>query len=115
MDRRRTPRHSADVSVAVTLLSADGSADVTLDAQVTDWSAAGMRLRMAVLVKPGTPVRVNWPDQLALGEVCHCAQIDTGCFAVGLRVSQMMGGLESLRRLSDQLMGTARHVRVSHL
>jgi hypothetical protein len=117
MDRRSTTRHpiahglAADYVLRVTVLSADGASDRVFAAHLADWSDGGMRLTAAEPLAPGTPVRVDWDDQLALGEVCHCSSLATdvpGGYAIGLRVQQMLTGLDSLRRLADRLMGPSR-------
>lgn len=119
MDRRATPRHSvsphAQSTVRVTLLSVDGAGDVAIEASVVDWSAAGLRVITARSVPPGTPVRVDWFDELALGEACYCAETSLGRFAVGLRLTQMLSGLEGLRRLSERLLGESRQPAESRL
>lgn len=109
MERRSTPRHSvpahAGASISVTLLSADGGSDVTVEARMEDWSQQGMRLLTGSALRPGTLARINWPDQLALGEVLHCVEIAPGSYRAGLRIFEMLGGLQSLRHLSRRLLG----------
>jgi len=117
MDRRSTPRQPLaqhqQANVRLTSLSAEGTSPAGVAARVCEWSASGMRLTTGEAIAPGTPVRVDWPDQLALGEVCHCAELEPGCFTVGLRVKQVLSGLASLRALSARLMGEAREQPVA--
>lgn len=114
MDRRRTSRHSLSVdarpTARLTLLSADGLSDLSFDVQIADWSDRGLRVVTAQSVLTGTPVRLELPDRLLLGDVCYCA-IQGDFHAVGVRVSQSLEGLTGLRRLAARLMGEPREQR----
>jgi hypothetical protein len=110
MDRRQTPRHRAvaQAPLRITLLSSDGAGDQPIPAQLIDWSDRGMRLLTDQALAPGTPVRIDWQDQLVLGEVCHCQPATPTGFSIGLRLHQMLNGLDRLRQLSRRLMGDER-------
>ena len=74
------------------------------------FSDRGLRVVTAQSVLTGTPVRLELPDRLLLGDVCYCA-IQGDFHAVGVRVSQSLEGLTGLRRLAARLMGEPREQR----
>ena len=116
MDRRSTPRQILTPDdrriVSVTLLSPDGLSDQTSPAELVDSSAGGLRLLAAHPAPPGTPVRIELADRLALGHVCFSQPEPGGQFSIGVRVTQVLAGLTSLRRLASRLMGESRSERV---
>lgn len=112
MDRRSTPRQTITPDdrriVSVTLLSSDGTSDQTWPAQLADSSAEGLRLLSPHPAPAGTPVRIELTDRLALGHACYCQPEPDGQFSIGVRVTQVLDGLSSLRRLAARLMGESR-------
>lgn len=73
-----------------------------------DRSPGGLRLVTAEQGSPGDPVRVEWPDQLGLGHVCHCQAGGTGEYTIGIQLKQILPNLSSMRALAYRLMGERR-------
>jgi hypothetical protein len=116
VERRRERRIDAQVSgttpqtVKVTLLGRGGSPDggdqkaQPLDALLLDYSGRGMRLEFGFLAAPGTALRIEFDDQVLLGEVCYCQSMGEGRYAAGIELEQSLKNLDDLSRLMRALV-----------
>ncbi|MEO7145371.1 MAG: PilZ domain-containing protein [Bryobacteraceae bacterium] len=101
MERRREARFQTQQQVEVAILTEPRSQCV---GRILDTSGRGLRLVLPFAVTLGAAVRVDSPDALLLGEVCHCGPADDG-FTVGLVLDQTLTGLGDLVRLNRSLLG----------
>ena len=68
MDRRRHPRFPVNTPVRLTTLLGEA---VTADARLEQLSGAGARIVSPIALPAGTPLRLDLPDTLLLGECVH--------------------------------------------
>lgn len=94
-ERRSGPRWPAATTVRLQVL---GPQRIALPAQLLDYSDWGACVEVSLYVSPGTLVRLDFEDELWLGEVAHC-QPRPGVYALGLRVEQRLAHLQELRTL----------------
>ena len=52
-----------------------------------------------------TAVSIEHRNNLWMGDVCSCEQLDEGCFEIGITVAHKLTGLDSLMRLRAELLG----------
>jgi hypothetical protein len=105
VERRREPRFAAGQTVRLIVLDRNGnSADRQIDAEVTEISGKGVRLRVAERIAVGDAVRLDMEDNAILGEVCHCSETGNG-FICGVEVDQILSHVSDLARLMDALLG----------
>ena len=60
-----------------------------IEAFVVDVSEGGLCLRLPCRIQAGTPVKVETPDILLLGDICYCAPDDHG-YRAGVVVKHRM-------------------------
>ena len=105
MERRSEPRFAAGQTVRLIVLGRNGNtADRHLQAELTDVSGNGVRLRVAERVAVGDAVRLDIDDNAILGEVCHCSEWGNS-FTCGVEVDQILSHVSDLARLMDALLG----------
>jgi hypothetical protein len=92
VERRQEPRFSLSQSMRVTLLDPSHK---EIEAFVIDVSGGGLCLRLPCRIPAGTPVKVETPDVLLLGDICYCATDEDG-FRAGVVVKHRMA-LEIVR------------------
>ncbi|HAX42829.1 MAG TPA: hypothetical protein DCY80_09780 [Solibacterales bacterium] len=100
MDRRRHPRFPVNTPVRLTTLLGEA---VTADARLEQLSGAGARIVSPIALPAGTPLRLDLPDTLLLGECVHC-QPDGDRFSLGVHLEHSLGCLGELRRLMSALV-----------
>jgi hypothetical protein len=107
MERRRLVRNEPSGPVEVAVL---GEGHECMIGQVLDESKHGLGLRLPTSVMLGTPIKIESPDGMILGEVSYCARemrIDekgqTAGFRVGVVVKHRLPCLSELQRLNDAL------------
>ena len=103
MERRREPRFAAEQSVVVTLL---GAGEIRRPAQVKNVCSWGMAVEMDRPAPPGTLLRVEFEDGVALGESVHCREA-AGAYYVGITLDQALKSLANLAFALDELSGGA--------
>lgn len=99
MERRRYPRIRRDDPVQITNLTARTS---PVTAQVIDFSGRGLALRTSSEIPVNAAIKIEYGDNLFLGEVCYC-QPDTNGFRVGLALEQVIYATQDLLRLQEQV------------
>ncbi len=92
MDCRREPRIRAYETVSLTVL---GGAENSTPANAIQLSAHGMRLVTDRPIPVNAAIKVVCDDWLGLGDVCYCHE-ERGHFVIGLRLDQVLLGLEGL-------------------
>ncbi len=100
MERRQHPRIPVNSPVRVTTLLGDC---IIADGQLEQLSGAGARVTSPVPLQPGTPLRLDLPDTLLLGECVYCQAVDGG-FTLGIHLEHSLGSVGELRRLMSALM-----------
>jgi hypothetical protein len=103
MERRREPRFAADQSVVVTLL---GVQEVSRQAQIKNVCSWGMAIEMPCPAPPGTQLRVEFDDGVALGESVHCREAG-GSYYVGITLDHALKSLANLALALEELAGGA--------
>lgn len=98
MDRRREPRFDCNQQGRLVILDTDESLEVT----IVNLSGRGMQLRLKRSIPISTAVRIDYADNLLLGDICYCRVEgdDTTC---GVRLSHSLLGPATLANLSRQL------------
>jgi len=92
MERRREPRFAAEQSVVVTLL---GAGEIRRLAQVKNVCSWVMAVEMDRPAPPGTLLRIEFEDGVALGESVHCREA-AGAYYVGITLDQALKSLANL-------------------
>jgi hypothetical protein len=103
MDRRRTPRFPANTPLRLTALIGER---LSAAAWLEEVSGSGARVASPVPVAPGTPVQLDLPDAMLLGECVHC-QPANGRYSLGVHLEHSLGCLGELRRLMHALVREA--------
>lgn len=103
MDRRTHPRFPVNTPVQLTTLLGER---LTLEGHLEELSGAGARVSSGAPITPGTPVRLDLPDTLLLGECVHCQAVNGGYF-LGIHLEHSLGNVSELRRLMSALMREA--------
>jgi hypothetical protein len=100
MDRRQHPRYETEAPVRVTILTGDAP---PIEAILEQLSGTGARISSPVALAPGTPLRLDLPDTILLGESVHCQASEKG-FVVGIHLEHSLNTVSELRRLMSALM-----------
>jgi hypothetical protein len=98
-ERRTTARRATQRTLQLQVL---GSGEPPAPAQLLEVSQGGAGLEAAAAVLPGCLVRLDFDDELWLGEVVHCCAKGTR-WALGIRVEQRLSHLTQLRALMHRL------------
>lgn len=109
MDKRNEPRFETSITVRLTILgSSAGVPDKLVPASMIDISGRGLRLNTEVPVPVGSAVRVDFDDNILLGEVCHLGQTGPASFTCGVHLEQALTAVNNLARLIEGIMGESR-------
>ena len=76
-------------------VSVVGTPGRVLDGEIRNVSEGGTQVRLAEPVAPFTLVRIEYDDNLLLGEVVYCRQ-DATSWLAGIKVEHGLFGLEAL-------------------
>jgi hypothetical protein len=104
MDRRRHPRFPAHTSLRLTTLLGE---PLSVDASLEELSGAGARISSPVALHPGTPLKLELPGALLLGECVHCQPAGES-FSLGVHLEHSLACLGELRRLMSALVRESR-------
>jgi hypothetical protein len=91
-DQRRTPRIQIAYPAQVTVV---GSTGRILHGVIQNISEGGTQLRLDEPLPPSTLVRIEYEDNLLLGEVVYCQDEESGWLA-GVRIEHGLFGLSTL-------------------
>ena len=94
VDLRQTERRDLSHPAVVTVMGMPGQ---VLDGQIRNVSEGGTQIRVSEPLPPFTLVRVEYDDNLLLGEVVYCQPDGSGCL-LGLRIEHGLFGLTALAR-----------------
>jgi hypothetical protein len=100
LDQRQSQRHELSQSAVVTVL---GTTTQVLHCEIRNVSKGGTQLHLGEPLAIGSLLRVDYDNNLILGEVVYCQQAETGWIA-GLRVEHTLSGLTAL---ADAMRGPA--------
>jgi hypothetical protein len=67
-------------------------------------SGSGLRIKLALPIPCGAPVKLETEDMLMLGEVVRCEALGQS-YSVGLSLSHSLVALSELERLNRALLG----------
>jgi hypothetical protein len=91
-DQRQSQRHELSQSAVVTTL---GTTPQVLEGEIRNVSKGGTQLHLGERLATSSLVRVDYDNNLILGEVVYCQQVETGWIA-GLRIEHTLSGLTAL-------------------
>jgi PilZ domain len=91
-DQRQSQRHDLSQSAVVTML---GTTTQVLQGEIRNVSKGGTQLHLGQPLGIGSLLRVDYDNNLLLGEVVYCQQVQTGWIA-GLRIEHTLSGLTAL-------------------
>jgi PilZ domain-containing protein len=92
VDQRQTERRELSQSASVSVV---GTPAQTLQGEIRNLSEGGTQVRLREPLPPFTLVRIEYDDNLLLGEVVYCQQEQSG-WLIGLRVEHVLFGLTAL-------------------
>jgi hypothetical protein len=90
-DQRQASRQQFHHSAVVTV----GPGSYILHGEIRNVSASGTQIRLTQPLLPFTLVKVEYDDNLLLGEVVYCQQ-EQSAWQVGLRIEHGLFGLKTL-------------------
>lgn len=100
LDQRQSQRHELSQPAVISML---GTGTQVLEGELRNVSKGGTQLHLGQPLSIGSLVRVDYENNLLLGEVVYCQQVHTGWIA-GLRVEHTVSGLAAL---ADSMRGLA--------
>jgi len=71
---------------------------------VEELSGAGARISSPELIPISIPLRLDWEDDMILGECIHSNPLPGGGYLAGIRFEHMLTGLADLRNLVRSVM-----------
>jgi hypothetical protein len=92
VDQRQTERRELSQAALVTVVGTSGK---VLQGEIRNVSEGGTQIRLGEPLPPFTLVRIEYEDNLLLGEVVYCRQ-DRSSWLLGLRVEHGLFGLTAL-------------------
>lgn len=92
MEKRRAPRFSAELPVAVTVL---GEQELRCQGVVKNASGVGVGIEFPAFVAPGAAIKIELDNCLFLGEVVFCRPSGDAYF-LGIQIDQALNGLAEL-------------------
>ena len=93
-DQRQTQRHQVSQSAIVSVL---GAASQVLKGEIRNVSKGGTQLQLDRPLGVGSLLRIDYDDNLLLGEVMYCQQEETAWIA-GIRIEHTLTGLTALAK-----------------
>ncbi len=99
-DQRQAPRHQLR---QVATVSVFGNDDPVICGEILNVSEGGAQIWLDQPLRYASLVRVNYNDNLLLGEVVYCQQEQAG-WLVGIRVEHALFGLTALARTVNTAM-----------
>jgi hypothetical protein len=99
VEQRQTERREITHSAVVTLV---GTPAGVLHGEIRNLSERGTQIRLSEPVPPFTLVRIEYDDNLVLGEVVYCLREDASWLA-GLRIEHALFRLTSLSETMQAL------------
>lgn len=92
VDQRQTERHASSHPILVTVV---GTPHQVLRGEIRNLSEGGTQIRLGEPLSPFTLVRIDYDDNLLLGEVVYCRQ-EESLWLIGLRIEHSLFGLTAL-------------------
>jgi len=92
VDQRQTERRELSQAALVTVVGTSGK---VLQGEIRNVSEGGTQIRLGEPLPPFTLVRIEYEDNLLLGEVVYCRQ-ERSSWLLGLRVEHGLFGLTAL-------------------
>jgi len=99
VERRRETRANLQEPATLSLLS---SGETAFDVLIENRSGSGLAVRAPRQFRLSEAVRIETPQEIILGEVCHCAALAEG-FLIGVRAEHSIRHLDVLARLNQSL------------
>jgi len=104
LDQRQDQRHQLSQAAIV---SVPGTASQALQGQIRNVSKSGTQLQLDQPLGIGSLLRIEYDDNLLLGEVVYC-QREQNDWIVGMRIEHVLSGLTAL---ADAMHGTSSFYR----
>jgi PilZ domain len=93
-DQRQAQRHQLTQTAIVSVF---GTASLVLHGEIRNLSEGGTQIRLDQPLRYASLVRIDYNDNLLLGEVVYCQREQAG-WLVGIRVEHALLGLTALAR-----------------
>jgi len=91
-DQRQAQRHQLSQSAIVSVL---GAANQVLTGEIRNVSKGGTQLQLPQPLRAGTLLRIEYDNNLLLGEVMYC-QREEASWVAGIRIEHTLTGLTAL-------------------
>lgn len=92
LDQRQAQRHQLSQSAIVSVL---GTGSQVLQGEIRNVSKGGTQLKLHQPLGARSLLRIEYDNNLLLGEVVYCQQEQTG-WVVGIRIEHFLSGLAAL-------------------
>ncbi len=92
VDQRQAERHELRQQVSISVVGAPAG---VLQGELRNLSEGGTQVRLSAHLSPFTLVKIEYGDNLLLGEVVYCLRAETDWLA-GLRIEHALFGLTAL-------------------
>jgi len=92
LEQRQDQRHQLSQAASVSVL---GAASQVLQGQIRNVSKGGTQLQLDQPLGTGSLLRIEYGNNLLLGEVVYCQQELTG-WVVGIRIEHALSGLTAI-------------------
>ena len=99
-DQRQTQRHQLSQPAIVSIL---GSVSQVVQGEIRNVSKGGTQLHLRQAIGTGSLLKIEYDNNLILGEVVYCLQEPNGWIA-GIRIEHTLSGLTAL---ADAMGGAA--------
>jgi hypothetical protein len=99
VERRKEDRTHIEEPATLSLLS---EVEADFEVWIENRSESGLAVRAARRLRLSEPVRIETPQEIILGEVCHCAPLAEG-FLIGVHAEHSIRHLDVLARLNQSL------------
>lgn len=92
LDQRKAQRHEFSHAAVVSVL---GTGNRVLEGEILNVSKGGTRVHLDQPLGAGSLLRIEYDNNLLLGEVVYCQQEQAG-WVVGIRAEHVLSGLTAL-------------------
>jgi hypothetical protein len=100
LDQRQAQRHQLSQSAIVSVV---GTASQVLQGEIRNVSKNGTQLKLHQSLRAASLLKIEYDNNLLLGEVVYCQQEQTG-WVVGIRIEHVLSGLTAL---ADAMRGAS--------
>ena len=99
LDKKKSPRHHLRQSAIVSVL---GTAAPGVPGEILNLSEGGAQMRLDQPLGYASLVRIEYDDNLLLGEVVYCQEEQEGGWLVGISVEHALLGLKARAQMGGR-------------